>query len=70
MEYYIDKKHRIHNYGKIMFQHVQSIIKSNNVKKIMLTPNIESEIFWEKMGFYESKKIDPTNELPIYLKET
>jgi hypothetical protein len=52
-----------------MFQHIQNIFTKNNIKIIILTPNVESKIFWEKMGLIDSGKIDPSNELPIYIKE-
>ena len=69
MEYYIDPKYRLQGYGKIMCNHVCQSIGDNNVKKIVLTPSLVSNNFWKRMGFYDSGKVDPTNDLPIFLMD-
>jgi GNAT superfamily N-acetyltransferase len=67
MEYYIKQKHRLKGYGEAMYYHVKEIYEKHNIKKIMLTPNEKVISFWEKLEFYNTGKIDPTNDLPIYI---
>jgi GNAT superfamily N-acetyltransferase len=69
MEYYILPKYRLKGYGKAMHSHIIETYKRQNIKKVMLTPDTTAISFWEKCQFYNSGKIDPTNNLPIYLKE-
>ena len=69
MEFYIKPEYRLKNYGKTMNCHIKKIYEKNNIKKIMLTPNKEAISFWEKLGYHNSGKIDPTNDLPIYLRD-
>ena len=69
MEFYIKPEYRLKNYGKIMNCHIEKIYGKHDMKKIMLTPNKEAQLFWEKLGYKNSGKIDPTNDLPIYFKD-
>jgi GNAT superfamily N-acetyltransferase len=67
MEYYIRPEYRLKNYGKMMFNHIREMLKTKNIKTIMLTPDKNARIFWEKLEFSDSGKIDPTNDQSIFL---
>jgi ribosomal protein S18 acetylase RimI-like enzyme len=71
LEYYINPKYRSQGYGKIMFNHIKERFIECNIKKIVLTPNqnTTAKYFWEKIGFKNSGKIDPTNDLPIFIND-
>jgi len=71
LEYYINPKYRLKGYGKIMFYRIKEKFEKNNIKKIVLTPNVNTKAkhFWEKIGFKNSGGVDPTNDLPIFINE-
>jgi len=71
LEYYIDPKYRLQGYGKIMFYHIKERFEDYKIKKIVLTPNLntKAKYFWEKIGFYNSGRVDPTNDLPIFIND-
>ena len=68
LEYYVNPEYRLQGYGKIMFDHIKEIFEKRKIKKIVLTPNTKAEYFWEKIGFKNSGRVDPTNNLPIFIK--
>ena len=68
MEFYIKPEYRLNNYGRLMYEYIENIFNEKNIKTIILTSNERSIAFWEKLKFLNSGKIDPTNNLTIYLK--
>jgi hypothetical protein len=53
-----------------MFCHIKERFEDYKIKKIVLTPNLntKAKYFWEKIGFKNSGRVDPTNNLPIFIK--
>ncbi|OPJ64397.1 GNAT family N-acetyltransferase [Clostridium oryzae] len=69
MEYYIVLKMRRRGYATKLFQHVTYLFKKHGVTQMYLTPDSISGIpFWTTVGFKNSEKIDPDNNMPIYEK--
>jgi ribosomal protein S18 acetylase RimI-like enzyme len=68
MEFYIRPEYRLKGYGKIMYSYIEKKYKENKIKKIVLTADVKAIAFWEKLNFSNSGKIDPTNDLSIFLK--
>ena len=70
MEFYISPEFRRKGYGKLLFEHVEERLKNDGAKYLYLTPDLVTGIpFWVAMGFNDIGKIDPDNNLPIYLKK-
>ena len=68
MEFYISPEFRRKGYGKSLYEHIEATLKNDGTQNIYLTSAIASIPFWIAMGFKESGKIDPDNDLPIYIK--
>ncbi|GKX66536.1 GNAT family N-acetyltransferase [Inconstantimicrobium mannanitabidum] len=69
MEYYIIPEMRRKGYATELFQHVTSLFKKHGVTQMYLTPDSILGIpFWTTIGFKNSGKIDPDNNMPIYEK--
>jgi GNAT superfamily N-acetyltransferase len=67
MEFYIKPEYRLKGYGSIVYNHIKDIFCKNNIETIILTSDAKAVPFWEKLNFCNSGKIDPTNDLSIFL---
>lgn len=68
MEFYIKPPYRRKRIGAETYRHIVRIFQKHGVPKIYLTPESENAVpFWKAMGFAESGKIDPDNDMPIYI---
>jgi GNAT superfamily N-acetyltransferase len=69
MEFYISPEFRRKGYGKLLFEHIEETLRNDGTQNIFLTPDPSTgEPFWVAMGFYDSSKIDPDNNYPVYIK--
>ncbi len=70
MEFYVKPSFRRKNIGTQTYMHIKSTFIRHGAKKIYLTPDSKSGIyFWEAMKFKDEGKIDPDNLMPIYVSE-
>lgn len=70
MGFFIKPEHRRKGLGREFFYHIERILKKDGASKLYLTPDgVTGEPFWKAMGFTDSRKIDPDNKMPIYIKE-
>lgn len=69
MGFYIIPEKRKLGYGRVLFTHIENLLKVDGAKAIYLTPDSVSGIpFWKALGFEDSQKIDPDDHMPIYIK--
>ena len=69
MEFYIVPEFRRKGYGKLFYKHIEKTLKNDGAENIFLTcDTITGEPFWIAMGYNDSGKIDPDNNLPVYIK--
>ena len=69
MGFYIIPKMRKHGFGKMFFEHIESLLRIDGANYLYLTPDSVSGIpFWNALGFKDSKKIDPDDQMPIFIK--
>jgi len=54
LEFYIIPGMRRKGYGSFLYKRIRGIFASKNITKIWLTASPYSELFWEKVGFYDS----------------
>lgn len=70
MEFYVLPQYRRQGYGKKIFEHIEKTFFSHGTKCMYLTPQkVSGEPFWSSLGFMDSGKIDPDNQMPIYIKK-
>lgn len=70
MEFYVKPEYRRQGYGRAMFFHLEKLFAHNGVKRMYLTSDPITGIpFWKSMGFIDSNKKSPENDLEIYEKE-
>ena len=70
MEFYVAPVCRRKGYGKLLYEHVENTLKGDGARYMCLTPDLVTGVlFWVAMGFNDTGKIDPDNQLPIYLKQ-
>ncbi|MBU1144595.1 MAG: GNAT family N-acetyltransferase [Firmicutes bacterium] len=70
MEFYIVPEKRKHGFGRMFFSHIESVLKADGANALYLTPDLVTGIpFWKALGFENSKKIDPDNHMPIFIKK-
>ncbi len=69
MEFYIVPEHRRKGYGRLFYEHIEKTLQNDGASKMYVCPdNVTGEPFRVAMGFADSGKIDPDNEMPIYIK--
>lgn len=69
MGFYIIPEMRRLGFGKMFFEHIENVLKIDGANYLYLTPDAVSGIpFWNALGFEDSKKIDPDDQMPIYIK--
>ena len=60
MGFYIIPEMRRRGFGKMFFEHIESLLRIDGAHYLYLTPDAVSGIpFWKALGFEDSKKIDP-----------
>jgi len=70
MEFYIIPEKRRLGFGKVLFTHIETVLKADGANNIYLTPDAITGIpFWMALGFEDSGKIDPDNHMPIFIKK-
>jgi GNAT superfamily N-acetyltransferase len=69
MEFYIAPEFRRKGYGQLFYEHIEKTLINDGTQNIYLTSDTVTGVpFWVAMGFSESGKIDPDNNLPIFIK--
>jgi len=69
MEFYIVPEHKRKGYGRLFYEHIEKTLQNDGASKVYVCPDcITGKPFWASMGFADSGKIDPDNEMPIYIK--
>ena len=70
LEFYIIPEHRRKGYGRVLYNHIEKILKNDGAEHICLTANhATGEPFWMAMGYTGTEKIDTDNDLPVYVKK-
>lgn len=70
MEFYVKPEYRRNGYGREVYKHLENIFKANGVSNVWLTADpVTGEPFWSAVGFANSGKKSPENNLYIYEKE-
>ncbi|MCL2773324.1 MAG: GNAT family N-acetyltransferase [Oscillospiraceae bacterium] len=70
MGIYIVPEYRQKGNGKLFFEHIQKTLESDGAKYMYICPDlVTGEPFWSAVGFHDSGKIDPDENLPIYVKQ-
>lgn len=69
MEFYVKPECRRNGYGREIYKYLENIFKSNGISNIWLTADpVTGEPFWSAVGFTNSGKKSPENDLYIYEK--
>jgi len=69
LEFYIAPEFRRKGHGQLFYEHIEKTLKNDGAQKIHLTSDTVAGVpFWVAMGFSESDKIDPDNDMPIFIK--
>mgnify|MGYP002644932240 CR=1 FL=1 len=69
MGFYIKPNHRRKGFGRMFFEHIQTVLKKDGATKMYVCPDSVTGIpFWRTMGFSDSGKFDPDNKKFIYIK--
>jgi len=69
MEFYIAPEFRRKGYGKLFYEHIEETLKNDGTQNLYLTSDTVTGVpFWIAMGFNNSGKIDPDNNMPVYIK--
>jgi Acetyltransferases len=70
METYIMPDFRRKGIASDVFIHMEDTLKLQGARRIYLTPDsVRGVPFWESVGFSDCRKIDPNNNMPIYIKD-
>lgn len=69
MGFYIKRNHRRKGFGRMFFEHIQTVLKKDGATKMYVCPDSVTGIpFWRTMGFSDSGKFDLDNKKFIYIK--
>ena len=69
MEFYIEDSFRGQGWGRKCYEHIEEVMKREGAKGLYLTPfSTNEQHLWMNFNFVDSKKVDPDNHLPIFIK--
>lgn len=69
-DFCIAEEYRNKGYGRILYDRVETVLRKNGTKTVLLTPDPKTGVgFWKKMGFISTGEVLPDTESFVYRKE-